>query len=910
MDPFKIFKGIGSKVLSAPETTAVHGLVPDTVPIRPQATPSVPPHGNSVVHGMWGEGKAPVVPAMHEPALPPTTTPKEWTHVTPEGVNTTRGNGTVPPAPTPPGPKEWTHVTPQSAIDQRNMHSKPFERVKPVETPATPAAPAAAAKKKMGWKTKAGVVGGIGAAGWIGNDMAHSFNAPSPNPEQYQTAGDNELLDRLHKTAEGIDTKITNHHKEASEMGIMERLEKTASVVEAIHSIAQATGHSPEEIAQLADEDPEQFMQLHQEINGGQGEDLTLDPNDPQNQVAGQAETQGMPQAETQVPQQAAPQEAAPQGNPANSPQGGLLQNMGAPQGDPQAVQQEEAPQGGLLQSMAPQGDPQQAVPQGGVAQAVTQGAPQADPQAAQAQMGTPVGGAVDHSGLLQAISQAASQGAQEGAQQAINQMGGGDASANPRSGAASVSHNPAGVDKTAADADALILRLEQTADALNDVSNAIRMKNAPVHQTEEEKTASLMESLEKTAKEGKEEKSKANATAIVGGVVGAAGGAKVTHDWEKSQANSDHEWAIKDKKFQDTKASMFQHTPPGKSMEELNAAHLGNLKKIPGKTLKAGLGGAAVGAGIGYAAGKLTDEYNDRKNDRKLMLNHVLGTDSKTASESLMDSLEKTAEKSQSRGEAAGKGALMGAGVGTGLSGATLGIGMLTAKKLGKVSPEAAESLSKALLSPGRIAKAVGKDAVVGGAIGAGIGAAKYKKSDTDNEEQSASEDLMESLEKTALGLGAIGKGIGSFVKNISGKGVREAEGNLSLAHEQHKLWNEPIAFSHNAQNVGVSNARNHLDTLETNHNNAIADLGKARENQTKAFGQAAIGGGGLLAGGMLSNHKQNTAAEEPVEIEKVASENEVFMNGIFKEAAAQIIQMEMPKAKVYVDPMHKIKF
>jgi hypothetical protein len=748
MNPLGIAEGLGSRILTAPETTAVHGLMP------------------AATHGMG-------VKPLH---VPPTAAPTA-------------------------APKDWTHITPQSAIDRRGMPSPKFEPT-PQGAPAAPAAPAAKPQNKMGWKGKLGLVGGIGAAGWIGNDMAHSFNnAPVIDPSQYQTAGDDELMDRLQKTAAG--TQMTNQ-EEAFEMDIMQRLEKTASVVEAIHAIAQATGHSPQEIAQLADEDPEQFMQLHQELTGGQGEDLTLDPSDPQMQGAQQPETQGMPQPGPQVPQQAAPQEPTPQDASQTAPQGGLLQSM-APQADAQAVPQADvqpAPQGGLLQSMAPQADAQ-AVPQGAV-----------DPQANQAQMGTPVGGAVDNSGLLQAIAQAASQGAQEGAQQAINQMGGSsDAAANPRAGAASVSHNPAGVDKTAStlDPDMLITRLEQTADALADTAKVMRNSNSPQPATDDKQTkiASLMASLEKTARENNEEKSKSNKGAIIGGVVGAAGGAKATHDWAKSDANLTHDWAIKDKNFQDNKAEMFkdiQHKPafkasPGKSMEELTEAHLGNLKKIPGKTLRGGLGGAAVGAGIGYAADKLTDEFKDRKNDRKLMLNHVLGSDSKSASET-----------------------------------------------------------------------------------------------------------LMANLEKTAFSLGGVVKGIGNFAKNVSGAGVRGAQKELGTAegHLNTGIKNNIT----NGGNVSIEDASHRVGLLNDNVESANANLTKSLADRSKARGQAAIGAGGLVAGSMLSDKKDKTAAAESAEIEKVASENEVFMDGIFKEAAVHIIQMEMPKVKIYVDPMSKIRF
>jgi hypothetical protein len=694
MNPFKIFKGVGSKTLVSPETTAVRGLLPDA------------PQGFDV-----------------KPTIPPQEVSKEWTHVTPPGVVNHRG---VPSAAEVPkeGPKEWTHVTPPAALDRRNMPSPKFD-------PAPPKAPDAAeakAKKKMGWKAKAGVIGGVGAAGWLANDMSHSFNPQSPNPQQYQTAGDNGLADRLEKTAR--DT-INRNHKEASEMGIMERLEKTASVIEAIHSIAQATGHSPEEIAQLADESPEEFMQLHQQLMGGEG--VPAGPEEPQAPGAAQPETQGMPQSGPQVPQEATPQEVAPQGNPAAAPQA-------AEQAVPQAAEQAA----------------EQAVPQGGVAQAVSQGAPQAEAPVAQAQMGTPVGGGVDHSGLLQAISQAASQGAQEGAQQAINQMGGGDASANPRSGAASVSHNPAGVDKTASDSDMLILRLEQTADALADTAKIMRNVNQEPNDNQV-KTASLMASLEKTAE-------------------------------ENSFGNSVGKGAI--------------------------------------------IGGTVLG-GLGALAGGISGMNASR-----------------------------------------GEGLLLGAAVGAG--GALLG------------------GMSGAV--PGT---------VLGGAAGGA-----HHLAFGGHKEHEASESLMDSLEKTALSLGGIGTGIKNFAKNVSGVGVKNANKELGVVKEQRELANQPENFIAKAKQVGVSDARNHLETLETNMGTATANVGKSIADRTKARGQAAIGAGGLVTGGMLAGDKQKTAFEEPVAIEKIASENEIFMDGIFKEAAAHIIQMEMPKTKIYVDPMSKIRF
>lgn len=731
-------KGIGTRALAAPETTAVHGLMSaEAAPVlRP---PGVAIHNNTVVHGMWGEGRT-LAPAVNP------TTPKDWAHVTPPGV----AKRTIEPSPAAAADtsKEWTHVTPQAAADRRNMPSslplrptaEPSSAVPPTATPNASAAP------KQGWgiKKKLAIGGGLAATGWIGNDMMHSFNAPQPTPEQYQTASDEDVMLRLEKTAHTI-------VKEASEMGLMQRLQKTASVVEAIHAIAQATGQAPEEVAQLADTDPEQFSDLVQQVMGDAG---TGDGDGDEDDI--QPEAQGMPTQPGAVQQPASPaqpeMQAQPEAqtepvNPISASASNMLQ---------------EAPQPG-----APVDPQMQAVPQ--------PGAP-VDPQVQQSQVGVAAGGAVDHTALLQAVSQAASEGAAQGVAQAIEQMGSGAPDANPRSGAASVSHNPAGVDKTASNSDLLIARLEQTADALTDVTKAMRNGNQPAPgQTDEQKTAALMVSLEKTA----EENSVAGLVgkgALIGGVIGGA------------------------------------------------------LSMLSGAGATGLVPGAALGAGVGGL------KY-------------------------LMRSNEENRE------------------------------------------PQELEEL----------------------------------------EEHEASEALMDSLEKTALSLGGIGAGIKSYVRNVSGAGVRGATKDLSMAKEQREIWNQPVAFSHNAQNVGVSNARNHLDTLDKGVEDGVANLGKARDAHIKALGSTALVGAGTLGGMALNNNRQKTAADIEIEeeqktektpapksntppegpagqhgtegyvdqdAEKKASENESFMNGIFKEAAAHIIEMEMPKTKIHVDPMHRIKF
>lgn len=884
--------------------------------------------------------------------------PGEWTHVTPPDAMRRRlmPQGALP---RPVAPAEtWANATPETALQRRNMGANQFQMPPNPELaapPATPpvASPIAATRKPMSLKKKIGIGAGIGAAGWIGNDMTKSFIAPQMNPQQYQTASDDELMDRLQKTAEhgdmevsamgimerlektaekergfgedvgrgavtgagvggaltglGTGTKIgvdefrkthnipfslgmgaaglvggglvglvpgaavgsvaggikhMVHGEHNATANLMSALEKTADVVEAIHELAQATGASPEEIAQLADEDPDQFIALHQQMTGGQGAQEDAGDQGAQAQPSGAAPAQPQPGGPAPAqPQQAAPQDPTQQQAPEAVPQ------APAETSDPSAIDQSEAqPVVGATPQMSAPPDQIVQQPQDPAALQPPMAPQPGSTMAVQPQIG---GSMNDNSAILQAISQAASEGAAQGAATAIQQMGGGQDVENPRAGAASVSHNPAGVDKTASTSpDVLITRLEKSVDALTDVTKAMRSSNQDPNEPDQEqvKTAALMAALEKTA-EGEEfadddggflhEVGKGIAGGVeTGGLLGSMAGA-------------------------------------GYGLHEALKAPTIPLKVVQG------LLNIPVGALIGGVAGQIV-------------------------------------------GGAAG--ALHGGIQGT--------LGAIGTQAMGEEEPEITE-------------------------------------------EHEASEALMASLEKTAAGMmGAIGN-LSGKVMGAGKKYLGDVTGkNLGVAKDQLATWNTPKALVTNSANpnVGVSGFRNHLENLDKNVATVQQDTTNARKN-------TAIAGGGLLAGAagssLLAPKKQEKTASDEAEkgkeaenenlekgkddekvpflggpkpkekqektaasvdaapslkgygalagakaqaqpttaegpagqeglegysayqgkddskpIDKKAAENEEFMNGIFKEAAAHIIQIDMPKIKVHVDPMHRIKF
>lgn len=164
---------------------------------------------------------------------------------------------------------------------------------------------------------------------------------------------------------------------------------------------------------------------------------------------------------------------------------------------------------------------------------------------------------------------------------------------------------------------------------------------------------------------------------------------------------------------------------------------------------------------------------------------------------------------------------------------------------------------------------------------------------------DKTASEDLMARLEKSA---GVVGK-----VKDTVGKALGK---DFKPAKKALDTQNTPEALKANAPKVGVSKFRSNLENLDSKTNAAKADMKKAQK-------QVAIAGGGLAAVGgsaglavKKSKEEEKTASEVVEDIEKIASPDEEMMNGLYKEAAAYIMEVEFPEIKEHVDPMSRITF
>lgn len=161
-------------------------------------------------------------------------------------------------------------------------------------------------------------------------------------------------------------------------------------------------------------------------------------------------------------------------------------------------------------------------------------------------------------------------------------------------------------------------------------------------------------------------------------------------------------------------------------------------------------------------------------------------------------------------------------------------------------------------------------------GLVGAGAGAGSLAGYHYGNKEKTANEELMERLEKTAAPLVGAVKGFG---RNLLGTNKRHAQGALNAAKES-------------GSTKAITKAENSLD--------------RATKNTNKARIQTGVGAGAVGAGvgaGALANNALNKEKEE-----KTASED--FMSDLYKEAASQILDMQLPEVKKDIDPIDKIKF
>lgn len=224
-----------------------------------------------------------------------------------------------------------------------------------------------------------------------------------------------------------------------------------------------------------------------------------------------------------------------------------------------------------------------------------------------------------------------------------------------------------------------------------------------------------------------------------------------------------------------------------------------------------------------------------------------------------------------------------------------------------------------------------------------------------------SSNDELMDRLIKTA-GIGDVAKGVASkakdFANRATGKDYRDAKKTLDT-------WNTPEGLKANSPQIGVSNYRNKLESLDAAKNTAKTDM-KQAQKQTAIAGGSGVAG--LAAGSALKGSddgSEKTASEsnenkgkqgqskeketnqeegkkgksteeglhgksvqegligksvqegkqakkeDDEDNEKKASyEDATDLSDLYKEAADAIIDAQFAEMKEHVDPMSKITF
>lgn len=476
-----------------------------------------------------------------------------------------------------------------------------------------------------------------------------------------------------------------------------------------------------------------------------------------------------------------------------------------------------------------------------------------------------------------------------------------------PRQGAGSVSNAPAGVDKSASE---LMERLEKTANE-NEQGRQDRrfltetfLGAGPVGYFTKKHNAMGINPEDSHAV--------ANAKSAAGelGALGALGGGVVGAGMAAG------------------------HGAKGKGMA---------LGALGGAGLVGGLYGS-LGAGAGYITGTFHDAW-DREHPVQ-----------KEASESeLMERLEKTAAENEKKKES--NPVINGAAIG-GSAGGFLGSkgGMDFERNLAEsqnnlralMDDAPADVRAMAGVSDEVIQPKLLRGAIAGGlgagiplaAAGAGIGGIiGYNRLKERQMEQTASEDdLMTRLEKTA-GVGTAFKGVATKVKNFASdvKGDKARMANQNLG----KMWENPANH-----NLSIDDFSKKVDKMSLHAAKLDKQTADARKSLKVGAGSLGVGatGAGLAASGdnekvAAENNEETEKAvpekksilnflpkkeekseekkeekeeksEEKTE-EKTASEaHDDLLNGLFKEAAAAIINEKLPEVKQHVDPMSRIKF
>ena len=345
-----------------------------------------------------------------------------------------------------------------------------------------------------------------------------------------------------------------------------------------------------------------------------------------------------------------------------------------------------------------------------------------------------------------------------------------------------------------------------------------------------------------------------------------------------------------------------------------LYGAGVGALLGSPGKRIPtaalAGAGGAVGGALYGAGAGAGTGYFHDRWDK-----NHPV--EEEQLAHELMHRLEKTAEENgrqdrkflteyaigagpigyfakkhntlgvnpeDSHAVANAKTQGLTGGTGGGLTGA--GLGALLATNAGK------KKLPMAAL--GGAAGALG-----GGAYGALYGGAighqhdRWDKQHPVEEEQLASQELMNRLEKSAASV----KGALSSLKNFGKKTVDQSKNfannasgkNYRTTKNNEKKWNDSAKRVHYNQTTALGPVKVGADDVKKAKN----DMFKAQ-----AIGAGALAGAAGTAGILNNRDKEEKTASEEV------------LSGLYKEAASAILNESLPPVRKHVDPMKKIAF
>jgi hypothetical protein len=429
-----------------------------------------------------------------------------------------------------------------------------------------------------------------------------------------------------------------------------------------------------------------------------------------------------------------------------------------------------------------------------------------------------------------------------------------------------------------------------------------------------------LMSSLEKTANEAYPEEGRINRGFLAESALGSGPIGYFAKKHNGLGVNEDDSHTMANAKLMGGSGALA-----GAGYGAAAGGYMGGKAGAVAGAIGGAVGLGAYGAGVGAVNGLIHDGYDTHLRNKEQragagsVSHNPAGFDQ--AASALMMSLEKTANEAHQEEGRINRGFLAESALGSGPVGYFakkhngLGVNeddshaMANAKLVGGAGALGGAGYGAVAggFMGGKAGAAVGAigGAIGGGAYGAGVGAVNGLLHDgydnhLRNKEQLASEELINSLEKTAAGaFGAFGaiKGVVSGVKNTISKAVgtdyRKAKKTLDVN-------NTPAALKTNVEKgISVSQHRQGLEVLDASAKAAKDGMKAAQKKVGIGAAGVAVGGAGVAGTNAMVSNRQE---------EKLASED--FMTELYKEAATQILDKHAPEVKSYVNPMDLITF